>query len=347
MTRKARLTAVVAALAATAIATGTGVAQANDPAGRAKPPSGNFSLAVIGDIPYGDAQIARFPAVVDQINADPDVRFVTHLGDIKSGSSLCTNDYFAQVRAQFDRFQDPLVYTPGDNEWTDCHRENNGSYDPFLRLAKVRQLFFPKANSTLGQHKETVRSQVRQGYIENVQFEKANVAFAAVHIVGSNDGLTAWTDMNRTSPTPDQVEEESARQAADLHLIHGTFADAKRHHNRAVVLFTQADMFDPTVPAPAFTDYSAFAPIVQALAEESAQFAGPVYLFNGDSHVYNDDNPLAAGSTWLSFYGVDTPAPNLTRLTVDGSTAVNNYLKVTVHRDGPQVLTWERVPFTS
>jgi hypothetical protein len=81
-------------------------------------------------IPYGDAQIAQFPAVVDQINADPEVRLVTHLGDIKSGSSLCTNDYFAQIRAQFDRFRDPLVYTSGDNEWTDCHRPTNGSYDP-------------------------------------------------------------------------------------------------------------------------------------------------------------------------------------------------------------------------
>ena len=36
--------------------------------------------------------------------ADPDVRLALHLGDIKSGSSLCTDDYFAMVRGQFDRF---------------------------------------------------------------------------------------------------------------------------------------------------------------------------------------------------------------------------------------------------
>jgi hypothetical protein len=345
MVNRRWITGIVAATAAIALTTGAGAVQATGHV-TSHQHGRDLTIAVIGDIPYGDAQIARFPAVVDQINADPDVSLVTHLGDIKSGSSLCTNDYFAQVRAQFDRFHDPLVYTPGDNEWTDCHRVNNGSYDPFLRLAKVRQLFFPKANRTLGQHKAHVQSQARAGYIENVGFEKADVAFAAVHIVGSNDGLAPWTDMARTEPTPDQVEEESARQAADLRLIHDTFAAAAHRHNRAVVLFTQADMFDATVRDPQFSDYSAFQPIVRALAEESNSFSGPVYLFNGDSHVYNDDNPLAAGSTWLSFYGVDAPADNLTRLTVDGSTAVNNYLKVTVHQQGAQVLTWERVPFT-
>ena len=60
------------------------------------------SIAVIGDIPYGDAQIAAFPARIDELNADPDVRLVVHLGDIKNGgSSLCTDEYFAWVRAQF------------------------------------------------------------------------------------------------------------------------------------------------------------------------------------------------------------------------------------------------------
>jgi hypothetical protein len=41
-----------------------------------------------------------------------------------------------------------------------------------------------------------------------------------------------------------------------------------------------------------------------AIAQESASFCGPVYLFNGDSHVYNSDQPLTAGSKWLSFYGL-------------------------------------------
>jgi hypothetical protein len=62
--------------------------------------------------------------------------------------------------------------------------------------------------------------------------------------------------------------------------------------------------------------------------------------------VFNSDQPLAAGSTWLPFYGLGQPVPNLTRITVDGSGNAVDYLRVTVHRRGPQVLTWTKVPFT-
>jgi hypothetical protein len=85
------------------------------------------------------------------INADTDVALVDHLGDIKSGSSMCTDEYFSMIKSQFDRFRDPLVYTVGDNEWTDCHRANNGAYNPLERLDKIRQIFFPHPGLTLGE----------------------------------------------------------------------------------------------------------------------------------------------------------------------------------------------------
>jgi hypothetical protein len=62
--------------------------------------------------------------------------------------------------------------------------------------------------------------------------------------------------------------------------------------------------------------------------------------------VYNSDNPLAPGSPWLNFY--HAPAtPNLNRITVDGSTGVNDYLRVRVNPAGTRVLTWDKVPFTA
>lgn len=305
----------------------------------------SYTFAVIGDIPYGPAQIANFPKVVQQINNDPQVQFVDHLGDIKDGSSVCSDEYFAQVKAQFDKFSDPLVYTIGDNEWTDCHRPNNGSYDPLERLAKVRSVFFPAPGYTLGQHPAKVATQAARGIPEDVSYTRANVAFAALHVVGSNNSLAPWT--GKTGPTPRQTAEVLTRTAAVIQSIRDTFAQARQENNASVVLLTQADMFDPTVTNPAYADYFAFQPIVQAIAQESAGFHGPVYLFNGDSHVYNDDQPLAAGSQWLSFYGVDKPVANLTRVTVDGSTGVNNYLRVTIDPRDRNVLSWTRVPFTS
>jgi hypothetical protein len=304
-----------------------------------------FTFAVIGDTPYGPEQIASFPARIDEINADPQVDLVDHLGDIKNGSTPCTDAYFAEVKSQFDRFADPLVYTPGDNEWTDCHRPNNGSYNPLERLATLRQVFFPRPGRTLGEHPARVDSQAAQGYPENVSYERGRVAFAAVHIVGSNNSLAPWT--GRTTATPEQTAEVIGRTAAAIALIRDTFRRAKSHRDRAVVLLTQADMFDATVTGPEFADYYAFQPIVRAIAEESAAYRGQVYLFNGDSHVYRQDEPLAGGSPWLSFYGIDSAADNLTRVTVEGSTGVDEWLKVSVNRRGAEVLTIERVLFAN
>jgi hypothetical protein len=303
-----------------------------------------YTFAVIGDIPYGADQIAAFPKVVAQINADPAVQWVDHLGDIKNGSSVCGDEYFQLIKSDFDQFQDPLVYTVGDNEWTDCHRANNGGYNPLERLAKVRQVFFPKPGRTLGQHTARVQSQFEVGIPENVRWSRAGVEFAAVHVVGSNNSLAPWTGQN--APTPEQTAEVLSRTAATIQEISGAFAEARHEHERAVALMLQADMFDPTVANPSFADYYAFQPIVAAIARESTTYTGQVYLFNGDSHVYGTDNPLGAGSAWLPFYGVRQPVPNLTRITVDGSSNANNYLRVTVNRRGPQVLSWARVPFT-
>jgi hypothetical protein len=295
-----------------------------------------FTFAVLGDTPYGNADVLRFPGIVDQVNADPDVRLVAHLGDIKSGSTVCDDAYYAAIRAQFDRFEDPLVYTPGDNEWTDCHRPNNGGYDPLERLDALRSVFFDRPGHALGTPRG-LSSQRKRGLPENVSFTRAGVAFAAVHVVGSNDGLAPWT--GRTAPTAAQLAEQRRRSAGAVQLIDRTFARAEG--KRAVVLMMQADMFEGT---PSEANGSAFRPVVQAIAEGAAGFDGPVYLLNGDTHVFERDNPLEAGSPWLSFYGLAAPVPNLTRITVEGAAGVDEYLRVTVDVHDPEVLVFERVP---
>lgn len=328
-------------LAAAALACGAATLPAS--AAGAVPGASPFTFAVIGDIPYGDAQIADFPKVVDQINADPAVQFVDHLGDIKNGSTTCDDTYFGWIRHQFDRFQDPLVYTVGDNEWTDCHRPNNGSYNPLERLQAIRDVFFDRPEHTLGQRSVGVTSQADRGLPENVSYTRAGVSFAALHVVGSDNSLLPWTGLGKTAPTAEQVAEEQHRTQGVIDEINRTFDRAG--DQRAVVLMMQADMFDPTFPQPDQMNFGAFAPIVRTIARRAAAFHGPVYLFNGDSHQYNVDHPVGTGSSWLRFYGVDTPADNLTRITVDGSTGVNDYLRASVDPHSSAVLSWERVPF--
>jgi hypothetical protein len=309
-----------------------------------EPRDRGYSFAVVGDVPYGDEAQSRFPEFIAGMNADRDVRMVTHLGDIKSGSTTCDDQRFAAVRQDFDLFRDPLVYTPGDNEWTDCHRLNNGGYHPLERLSRIRSLFFSRPGRTLGKAAR-VASQADSGVPENVRYVRAGVSFAALHVVGSNNDLAPWSGLGETGPTPAQVAEERSRMTAAIENLRAAFARARASHLRGVVLQQQADMFDPTVAAPAFDDYSAFQPLVKAIVHESRHFAGQVYLFNGDSHRFNVDRPLESGSAWLDFYGVHHAADNLRRVTVDGSDLGEaDWLKVTVQRHGSELLTFDRVP---
>ncbi|MFC7487298.1 hypothetical protein ACOCJ7_19795 [Knoellia sp. CPCC 206453] len=330
------LPATVVALAAAAVAP-VGLATASaDPA-----PARKDHFAVIGDVPYGPAQINRFPAWIQEINA-ADPEFTVHVGDIKNGSTVCPDDYITGIRTVFDTVASPLIFTPGDNEWTDCHRINNGGYNPLERLEFVRDTFYPTPGRTLGETTRKVSADTAAGYPENVQWREDRVSMAAVHVVGSNDGTLPWT--GATAPNAEQLAEQAARFESALATVRAAFADARRREDRAVAIFLQADMFDPTW-SPTFADVSAFRPLVQLLIDESNAFEGETYLFNGDSHKYNADQPLAVGSKWLSLYGVEGSS-ELQRVTVDGSGNNTNWLEVTVGRDKDEpVLTWTRVPY--
>jgi hypothetical protein len=306
--------------------------------------SPDLTFAVIGDVPYGTDAEAHFPTFVAGINADPDVVQVTHLGDIKDGSTPCTDARFEAVRRGFDRFADPLYYPPGDNEWADCHRATTGTYQPLERLAKLRSLFFSPAGWTRGAA-ISVRSQAGRGVPENTRWVRGGVSFATLHVVGSKDDLAPWTGLGRTAPTKAQVADERARMAAAVDNVRAAFSLARTQGLRAVVLQQQADMFDPTVRNPDPADYAALRPLVQALVEQAASFDGPTYLFNGDTHVFRRDRPLAEGSRWLAFYGVKGSTGKLQRITVDGAELGEaHWLKVTVHGTGQQALSVEQVP---
>lgn len=295
------------------------------------------TFGVIGDIPYGATQLSLFPGRIDQINADPQVSLLAHVGDIGAPPN-CTTTYYQTIKAQFDRVADPFVYTPGDNEWTDCSGATSGAGDPLARLATVRQVFFPTVGRTMGKSPISVTAQ--SGYPENVRFTRGDLTFGTVHLVGSNNDLTPWS--GQTAPTSAQLAEENARVNADISHLAGVFSEAQSTNSRAVILFTQADMFAPGT-TPGATYRTAFQSFVRALAADSASFGRPVFLFDGDTHSYANDKPLTL-SQWLTYYGITTPVPNLTRYTVEGGTSVNEWLKVS-EVSTTSVLQVQRVDF--
>ena len=305
-----------------------------------------YSFAVIGDIPYGHEQMVSLPGWIDQINAaQPALTF--HVGDIKNGSTRCDDEYYSTIRTQFDGFIGPLIYTPGDNEWAECHLPANGGYDPLERLARVRSVYFPHPGTTMGQHPIGVESQAGAGFPENAMLRRGGVDFAVIHLVGANDDLQPWTGLGYDSATRKQVLEEQARMANAISLVKSTFARARKSQDRAVVIVQHVDMFSPSFTPKRATIDSPFTPLVQTFIDEASTFHGPVYLINGDTHHYNSDQPLAAGSRWLDIYGVTGSAENVQRVTVDGSSSSKGWLQVTVNPPGAAAtLTWQRIPYT-
>jgi hypothetical protein len=276
-----------------------------------------ITIAVIGDVPYGEEQEATIGDLVAAVNRDRKVRLAIHVGDTKNGSTPCTDERLLAVRDAFETLKHPLVYTPGDNEWTDCHRPAAGSYNPLERLDKVRELYFPEPGMTLGRRAMTVTAEPT--LMENVRWTRSRVVFASLHVVGSNNGLAPWT--GNTEPTPEQAAEVEARVAATLEWVDETFDAAESQDLEGVVLAMQADTF----PTPGSGQQA----IVDRIAARTAAFDGPVLLLQGDSHVFRADHPL--------------PLDNLTRIVVHGETLPFEYLRLTIDPRDPDVFSWERV----
>jgi hypothetical protein len=280
-----------------------------------------LTFALIGDTPYGDFQRAQFPALVNDVNADRGVRFVLHAGDVKNGSSTCDDARFADLAELFGSFADPFVLTPGDNEWTDCHRTAAGGYLPTERLEAVREVFYPRAGLTLGGRPMPVLSQAtdprHREYKENVLFSRARVVFATVHVVGSENDLEPWAQLPGGDRPDLRLAEFEARKAAALDWIDRTFATARRIHAPGVLLMMQAE---PTATP-------GFAEIRTRIADRARAYGKPVLLVHGDEHVYEVE-PGYAG------------VPNLTRLETFGATATQ-WLRVTADPSAPGVFSWQ------
>lgn len=79
-----------------------------------------FSFSAMGDVPYGEQELALLVRQVDELPRAS--AFVVHLGDIKDGKSPCDDAVFARVAGLLRRSVQPVFIIPGDNEWNDCDK---------------------------------------------------------------------------------------------------------------------------------------------------------------------------------------------------------------------------------
>ncbi len=328
--------------------------------------SRSFTVAVFGDWPYSQALLDNAHLLQNSVNA-ADVDLIVHVGDIHSGSMPCTSAGILPALATanpgwnqavfhaFQQFDAPLVYTPGDNEWSDCHKTKQfKSGAPLKELASVRELFFAKPGATLGRHEMKVSTQAQKydpafpadsQFVENVMWRRSGVQFATFNIPGgSNDDLAAWT--NGFEDAPAHAREIAERQAADLRWLNATFRKAREERARAVVIIVQADMWDPEQTAVGGAGLSKHTPFVAQLATLSLQFGRPVLLLNGDTHTYFTDKPLANPASTTGIIHNTPAVPNLTRVVVQGSTnAPAEWLRLTIDPNSAAVFSWSNVAY--
>lgn len=228
-------------------------------------PQPEFSFALLGDVPYSQAQANLFDALIDQMNREP-LAFVAHVGDITSGRGPCGDDWLEARRQQFGRIRHPFVLLPGDNEWTDCHR---GGFEPLERLARWRSLFCqPVAALAL----------VRQPgeYCEHVRWETNGFVFAGVNVPGSNNNL---------GRTP-QMDAEHAQR---MHAVFAWLDEARAlaRGRKGLVVLMQANPFLEVRSAA--DGFRALREWLRHAAQESPL---NLLLVHGDTHRFRDDAPF-------------------------------------------------------
>jgi len=285
------------------------------------------SFGLFGDTPYSAEERRQLPGLLAEMDREP-LAFVVHDGDIKSGSSVCSDETFVDILRVFQASRHPLVFVPGDNEWTDCHRKNNGSYDPLERLAKLRELFFA-GDTALGQRAMALARQsgdrANAAYPENVRWEAGGALFVGLNLPGSDNNYQG------TGRGGGPVEEFVQRSAANRAWLAQSFALARTRHLAGVLIVIQGNPeFEAASaghPKPGYRDF------INQLREETQSFAGQVVLVHGDSHHMHIDQPL-----------LDADArhviTNFTRVETYGSPFMG-WIKGTVNTADPQVFLFE------
>jgi hypothetical protein len=276
-----------------------------------------FAFAVLGDTPYSAAEANALQALIDVINADAELRFAVHVGDLKASDERCGDGLLAQRFALLDRLALPWLFTPGDNDWADCHDGAAGRFHPLERLQRLRRLAYPRPDRSRGPRALSLEHQAPP-FVENARFELDGIVFATVHAIGSDNGWLPWRgiDLNDRAayPRAERIDEIKAREAAALSWIDAAFDRARSVDARGAVLFFHANPRLERSPEHARRRrFNAFIDRIRARAEA---FARPVLLAHGDLHWYFVDRPFP-------------DLPQVTRVQVPGSPFVG-WVKVEV-----------------
>ena len=272
-----------------------------------------FTFVAFGCVPYArhPGSEDAFRRLLEEVDRHQPA-FAVHLGDTLGGDERATDAFYLRRRADFNRLATALVYTPGDNEWTDAHRPAAGGFDPLERLARLREVYFAEERSLGGRPLALVtqrREPAHARFVEHARWTIGGVVFATLHLVGSHN--------NHQPAVPGALAEWREREAAVVAWIHATFAAATASAAPAVAFFFQADPFVADKNLPGYDP--GFEASLRALETAARAFGRPVLLVHADEHRYR----LDAG---IRFAAEGERVPNVTRLETFGAENIHGVL---------------------
>lgn len=255
-------------------------------------------FALFADNPYSDAAEQKIRQALRR--ASSDAEFFIHVGDIKGGGESCDDGLLTRRLGLLQQAPRPLFFTPGDNEWTDCHRLVAGSYDPLERLQWLRSIVFDREqslgsapialqNQTAGRllaSPLTVEAIDQQGLPENQRWQAGPCQFVSLSVTGSGHGFRADID----------ADIIAAHARANQRWLKLALQSAIENNLAALVIachaeFKPAKLSDKDQTSDHKNRARPYAWFRAALHQAVIQFPGTVILLNGDTHAFTLDHP--------------------------------------------------------
>lgn len=331
--------------------------------------SREYAIGLWGDLPYSAEQAAVIPKLLADMNSQ-NLAFTVNDGDLRQGSgapNCADGSIYTRAASYFGTLRAPAIFTPGDNDWTDCDRKSLGAdgRNSLEELTNERAIFFGTPY-TLGRtqfRQEVEATPLCKGYVsgngnttdttktqtgvykdvpcaENRRWIVGKVMYATFNVQGSCNNLC--------DDYPDPTEY-AARNAANIAWVQSTFQTAQDQRCVAVMLIIQANpgwdendpKRSPTRNARTLAENDGapdgFKDFLVAVRAATIAFVKPVALVHGDSHYFRVDKPLldSAGKRVVNFTRVETFGDNQPNL---GDV---NWLKVNVDPSSREVFSYE------
>ncbi|WP_432259769.1 hypothetical protein [Cupriavidus sp. TMH.W2] len=275
-------------------------------------------VALIADLPQWPAAEANAAALLDYF-AESKLDLVIHAGGIKGDTESCSDAVLSSRQQLLDQSPLPLVYVPGETDWSECRLPVNGSFDAVERLNRLRELFFPE-DATLGQHPRPVLRQSDQAlfrsFRENMRMSVGDVLIVGLNVPGDNNHYRNEGGRNG---------EFEDRREANRQWLARAFSVARQRNLNGIVVVVHGDphfangwekkgrptLLDGFLRHRTRDGYLEFK---RQLRELSARFSGQVLLVHasgsGTESGFGIDKPLrdAAGKVLQNFTRVSLPA---------------------------------------